>query len=128
MSARRELHYAATVHRIIWNKRPEYLFEKLVWIKDITLRSLRSFAQTHLQIPKHRTPRYRRGFRFTAASIWNDLPPPLRNKMTTELFKSKYKSALLKKQLAAENMKPAYHKCLKLKKFFNTNEPLDKCN
>ncbi|XP_072948764.1 uncharacterized protein [Epargyreus clarus] len=118
MRARRELHYACTVHRVIWNKKPEYLFEKLHWVKDISSRSLRSHIQNLLITPTHSSRRYRGCFKFAAASIWNDLPPPLRKKMSTESFKAKYSSALLRRQIAAENLKHAHWKSFHLREFF----------
>lgn len=118
MGARRELLYACTVQRVIWNKKPEYLFDKLIWIKDISQRCHRSTTQNLLSIPKHKTTRYRGCFRFNAAKIWNDLPPPMRQKMSVHCFKTKFKSALLKKQLAAENLKHAYWDLLSLKDYF----------
>lgn len=118
MKARAELHYACTVHRVIWNKKPEYLFEKLTWVKDNVQRSLRTATQNRLQIPKHHSTRYRGSFSFYAASIWNDLPPPMTAKMSTDCFKNRYKSALLKRQLAAENIVRSYWKELPLKNYF----------
>ncbi|XP_072930460.1 uncharacterized protein [Epargyreus clarus] len=118
MCARRELQFACTVQRILWNKKPEYLFEKLVWVKDISNRSVRSNSQSLLVKPACKSKRYRVCFKFAAASIWNDLPPPLRTKMSPDTFKTKYKSALLRKQVAAENLKHAYWKCLTLNEFF----------
>lgn len=119
MTARRELHYACTVHRVIWNKKPEYLFQKLNWVEDISERSRRPNRNHLLVTPAHHSNRYRGCFKYAAARIWNDLPPPLRNKMTTDTFKNKYKSALLRRQLAAENLKHAHWMSLPLKGFFN---------
>lgn len=118
MSGRRELHYACAVQRVIWNKKPEYLFEKLLWVKDSTQRSLRQNLENHLKIPPHKSRRYTGCFRFSAAKIWNDLPPPLKRKMGTETFKAKYKLALMKKQLAAENLNFAHWKLLDPRKYF----------
>lgn len=112
MDARRELQYACTVHRVIWNKKPEYLFEKISWYKDMSTKSLRSATQNMVRILPHKTTRYRSCFRYRAAKIWNDLPPPMKNKMTTECFRAKYKSALLRRQCVAENLKHAYWKDL----------------
>lgn len=118
MKARSELQYACTVQRVIWNKKPEYLFEKLTWNKNISQRSLRPAVYNMLKIPKHKSTRFRGSFKFHAASIWNVLPPPMRTKMSTECFKAKYKTALLKKQLAAENLRRGYWKSLPLKNYF----------
>lgn len=118
MKAKSELLYACTVHRIIWNKKPEYLFEKLTWIKNLTQRSLRPAIQNLLKIPKHKSTRYRRSFKFHAASIWNVLPPPMRAEISIDCFKNKYKTALLRRQLAAENLSRGSWKSLPLNIYF----------
>lgn len=118
MSARRNLQYACTIHRVIWSKKPDYLFEKLLWVKDFSHCNARSNTHGLLRIPNHKSTRYRGCFKFSAAKIWNDLPPPLRKKMSTECFKGRYKAALLKRQLAAENLKHTWWQYLQLKKFF----------
>lgn len=114
MEARRELQYACTVHRVIWSKNPDYLFEKLAWKRDFPHAS-RHVMSNLIKIPKHKSARYEGCFKFAAARIWNDLPPPLREKMSTDSFKRQYKKALLKRQLDTENIKHSYWKHLSLK-------------
>ncbi|KAG6454220.1 hypothetical protein O3G_MSEX008573 [Manduca sexta] len=116
MRSRMELQYAGLIHRIIWNKTPAYLFEKLTWYQQGS-KHLRSASLNMIKIAPHTSARYRGCFKFAAASIWNDLPPPLRLKGSVGSFKNKYKSALLKKQLAAENVKHSYLKNLSLKPY-----------
>lgn len=118
MKARRELNYACTVHRILWNRKPEYLFEKIQGASDNSQRSRRTATENLLKVPKHKSTRYQGSFKYYAASIWNNLPPPMRKKMTVKCFKNKYKGALLKKQLAAEDLRLGYWKMLSLKDFF----------
>lgn len=113
MKARRELQYACTIKKIIYSKKPEYLFEKLNWRQGV-----RNSNKHLLAIPVHRTAHFRGCFRMLSASIWNDLPPPLRERMSADTFKFKYKTALLKRQLAGEDLKHSCMKDLKLKKYF----------
>jgi hypothetical protein len=117
MKARMELQYACLVQRVLWSGNPDYLFQKLSWARDDS-RSLRSIVINLLKIPRHCSVHYRGCFRFTAASIWNDLPPPLRLKVSASLFKKTYKDALLKRQLAVESLKHSFKNTLSLKKFF----------
>jgi hypothetical protein len=118
MAARRELLYACTVHKTIWNKKPDYLFEKLTWIKTTTQRSLRSVLINNLKIPKHSSTRYRGSFKFSASSIWNDLPPPIKTKMTLATFKKKYTNALFNRQLDVENITSGSCNSIRLKEYF----------
>lgn len=119
MSARRELHYACLTQRVIWSKCPDYLFEKLTWKRDFSRSNLRSVSSNMLQIPAHKSTRFKGCFKLQASKIWNDLPPPLRIKMTVQSFKLKYKFALQKKQCATENLKHPYHKDITLRAFFS---------
>lgn len=118
MRARRELHYACLTQRVIWSKSPIYLFEKLTWKKNLKRSNLRSVSSNLLQIPCHKSSRFRGCFKFKTAKIWNDLPPPLRIKMSVKCFRSKYKVALQKKQRAVENLKQPFHKTVALRDFF----------
>lgn len=98
MKARRELHLACTTQKVIWNKLPEYLFEKLIWIKDMHYANTRSKTLNKLLISKHKTVGYKGSFKYSASKIWNNLPPPFRNKMSSGTFKVKYKIMLLYRQ------------------------------
>lgn len=82
MSATRELQYVCCIKKVVWTKNPEYFFEKRTWIKEIVFKNLRTTTLNFLSIPKYKTAIYWGCFKFYAASIWNDLPPPLRQKMS----------------------------------------------
>jgi hypothetical protein len=93
MSNRRHLHLAYTVRKIIELEKPQYLFHKLKWVEDTRGRVLR--RSTKLVIPPHKTIFFRGGFKFAAAKIWNDLPPPLRERIPLFKFKQLVKGHLL---------------------------------
>lgn len=97
MKARRELHLACTTQKVLWSKKPDYLFEKLSWVKDIHAVNTRSKFLNTLHIPKHKTARFRGCFKYSASKIWNDIPPPSRKKMSSSTFKIRYKIMLLKR-------------------------------
>lgn len=98
MKARRELHLACITQKILWGKNPEYLFQKLTWIKDIHSLNTRSKLFHALSTPKHKTTRFKGSFKYSASKIWNTIPPPMRKKMSSVVFKLKYKALLLNRQ------------------------------
>lgn len=87
MKSRRELHLACLAQKVIWGKKPDYLFEKLLFTKDIHNLNTRSKLQNKLAIPKHNTAGFRGCFKYKTSKIWNDLPPPLRKKIGGHTFK-----------------------------------------
>lgn len=82
MEARRKIHLSCMVLKIIFNKRPRYLYTKLEWVQDVQERNTRRREGNKLVIPAHRTAQYKGGFKYSATKIWNDLPPPLRKSMS----------------------------------------------
>lgn len=102
MKSRRNLHIAMLIHRVIFNKRPPYLYDRLHWRVD---RGTTRFQQKKkLAIPTHKKAGFRGCFRFAAAKVWNDLPPPLRewNYPTSEItIKKKLRNFYLNDQIEA---------------------------
>lgn len=82
METRRQLHLTCLVHKVALKKRPKYLFEKLEWVKDVQQRNTRRREANKLVIPTHRTSNFKGSFKYSAAKIWNNLPPPLRQSMS----------------------------------------------
>lgn len=117
MANRRELYFACSVQKVIWSKKPEYLFEKLTWIKDIHNRSTRAATLNLLALPNLRTVGARGCFKYQASKIWNDLPPPMREQISLPIFKSKYKNKLLLTQKLGENLKQPFKITHKVKWF-----------
>lgn len=99
MSARRKLHLAYLVFKVLDSKTPAYLWAKLTSVKDCHHMFTRGLAQNKLVIPKHRTAGFKGGFKYAASKIWNDLPPPLRSKISRQTFKIKLRKVLLERQI-----------------------------
>lgn len=98
MTARRELHLACCVQKIIKSKKPLYLYSKLDWFQDAPGMNTRRRMDSLLKIPKHKSASYRGCFKFASTKIWNDLPPPLRGPVSVHLFKKKFIDKLLDRQ------------------------------
>lgn len=78
MKSRRKLHLAVSLHKIVRSKKPNYLYQKLDWLENRKDRSVRENEKIKLLIPKHKTVGFKGSFKYAAAKIWNNLPPPLR--------------------------------------------------
>lgn len=98
MKSRRELHLACLTQKVIWNKKPEYLFEKLIFNKDTHHLNTRSKLHNKLAVPKHNTAGFQGCFRYRTSKIWNDLPPPLRKNICGHAFKILVKRFLFHRQ------------------------------
>lgn len=92
MSARRSLHFATLLFGIVTDRKPLYLYEKL----NFSDRLVR--AATRLTCPRHSTAAFRGSFRYTATKCWNNLPPPIRNSKTLNIFKRNLRQHLLELQ------------------------------
>lgn len=99
MEGRRKLHLASLVHKVVHTKKPKYLHDKFEWLGDAHNKDTRSKVQSKMAFPSHKTANFRSGFRFAASKIWNDLPPPLQQNMSSYCFKFKLKSFLINKQI-----------------------------
>ncbi|XP_052758723.1 uncharacterized protein LOC128202436 [Galleria mellonella] len=100
---RRHLHLACLVYKVIQKKKPEYLYNKLTWMRDLHPLNTRSKSGSGLSLPIHRKSANRGSFKFSAAKIWNDLPPPLHEEMSQLCFKYRLKRVLLEKQNKGEH-------------------------
>lgn len=101
MKHRRELHLACLIHKVVWSKCPPYLHSRFKWSKDgSSCYNTRRKLTNLLEIPAHKTKGFRGSFSYMSAKIWNNIPPPLRVKITTRTFKIKYRKLLLAKQIS----------------------------
>lgn len=97
MSARRKLHLATLLFGTILTKKPDYLYKKLSWSRDVN--QIKTRASSYLMLASsHKTAAFRGSFKFAASRCWNDLPPPLRALKTIGAFRSKFKCYLLQQQ------------------------------
>lgn len=99
MKARRQLHLASLVHKIVHHHKPEYLFNKFTWAKDYHRHNLRSVVADMMMVPRHKTMGFKGCFKYAATKIWNDLPPPLHKCMSTHTFKKHLRSHLFALQI-----------------------------
>lgn len=98
MEARRKIHLACLVHKVIFKKRPTYLYDKLDSVRDVQQRCTRRREANKLVVPAHRSAQYKGGFKYSATKIWNDLPPPLRNSTSQVTWKKHLTVLFLNKQ------------------------------
>lgn len=98
IQSRLKLFCASQLHDVIYTKQPDYLFNKIPWRHS---KDRIRFASIVMIAPMHRTAAFRGCFRFWAAKIWNDIPPPLRTIRSKWSFKRKYREYLLFEQKSA---------------------------
>lgn len=99
MHGRRKLHLACLIQKVVHREIPVYLYEKFKWSGATKQRSARLRYFNSIIGFTHKTVGFRGSFRFAAAKIWNDLPPPLRRKMSNTTFKEKVRSLFFRTQL-----------------------------
>lgn len=94
MSNRRTLKLASTVFSLKQTGVPPYLARKLMWKQPRTAKGLRTQSDRTL-LPMIRLQAFRGSFRYAASKCWNDLPPPVRDSKSLEIFKKRCKACLL---------------------------------
>jgi len=87
-----EFKIATITHKTLQNGQPSYLFDLLHPYNPT--RTLRSSNTNLLEVPKIKSEIGRRSFSFSAPTIWNLLPPSLRNTKSSLAFRSQLKTHL----------------------------------
>lgn len=93
MSNRRKLHSAVFYLKIIKNKSPTYLFDKINLRSDYHQINIRS--KTSLSMPHFKTSLFRRSFSYNIVNYYNNVIPQQLKKLTLTKFKNCYKDILL---------------------------------
>nr|CAI5828517.1 unnamed protein product [Callosobruchus analis] len=93
MSQRRFLHSACMYQKILRNKEPTYLFNKIKFRKHI--HSLNVRTKHNITTPKHRTEQFKRSFSYQIGKIYNELPTEI-TRLNLKDFKRKLKFDLLR--------------------------------
>jgi hypothetical protein len=83
---------ASLTYKTLNYKQPTYLLELLHPV--VPTRTLRSSTQQLLKIPAIKSQIGRRSFSFSAPTVWNSLPLPLRSSPSLDLFLSRLKTHL----------------------------------
>lgn len=96
MQNRRRLLTACLYHKIIIQKKPAYLYEKIKFRTDVHTLNLR-FKGT-ITPPLHRTSLYEGGFSYNISKVYNALNEDLKNSTVTS-FKRKYRQVLFDSQI-----------------------------
>lgn len=97
MKNRRFLHSAALFSKIIANKMPPYLFNKITYRSDVHNINIR--FKGNLTPPMHATEIFKRSFSFNIVCCFNNLPQNIRNAFNIRRFKT----LLFKRLLAEQN-------------------------
>lgn len=84
MNERRHLHLLCLFHKILINKSPPYLYEKIRFRTDIHNINIRFKGK--LTIPSHNTTLYERSFSYLIAKYLNDFSENI-NRMSSATFK-----------------------------------------
>nr|CAI5828002.1 unnamed protein product [Callosobruchus analis] len=91
-SQRRFLHSACIYQKILRNKEPTYLFNKIKFQKHIHTLNVRT--KQNITTPKHRTEQFKRSFSYQIGKIYNELPTEI-TRLSLKDFKRKLKFDLL---------------------------------
>lgn len=98
MSSRRYLHFATLLFGVVKRRKPLYLYDRLTW-------SLRT-RLNRLCLQPHRTAAFQGTFKYAAAKIWNDIPPPIRDTGSSTGFRNKLKELMLMRQVNGYGSNP----------------------
>lgn len=97
--SRRHQHILIFLHGILNNtSSPLYIKERFKYLSSTHNLHLRSTLNNLLEIPTHSSTRYSNSFTVTSASLWNNLPFPLRTITSVASFKNHLHSYFLKNQ------------------------------
>uniref|UniRef100_A0A1Y1NKD6 Reverse transcriptase domain-containing protein n=1 Tax=Photinus pyralis TaxID=7054 RepID=A0A1Y1NKD6_PHOPY len=95
MSNRRKLNHACFIHKIISNKFPPYLYEKIQFRHN--LHNLNTRTKHLISIPKHQTVLYQRSFSYNVPKIYNSLSCHLHS-CSQKRFRENLRLKLLEQQ------------------------------
>lgn len=87
MDARRKLHCACMFHKVVLNKTPAYLYNKITFRTDVHNLNLRHRGV--VMIPSHRTQFFKKGFSYKISKVYNNLPNFLKS-TSIHRFKADY--------------------------------------
>nr|CAI5860529.1 unnamed protein product [Callosobruchus analis] len=91
--SQRRLHSACMHQKILRNKEPTYLFNKIRFRKHI--HSINVRTKHNITTPKHRTEQFKRSFSYQIRKIYNELPTEI-TRLNLKYFKRKLKFDLLR--------------------------------
>ena len=74
---------------------PSYLINLFRYVNTVHDRPTRSSSNNALYLPKPNFESFKNSFQYAGASLWNQLPPDLKNSTSLELFKTRYKKQSL---------------------------------
>ena len=74
---------------------PSYLINLFRYVNTVHDRPTRSSSNNALYLPKPNFESFKNSFQYAGASLWNQLPPDLKNSTSLELFKTRYKKQIL---------------------------------
>ena len=86
MEQRRYIHLCCFIHKIVTTKTPTYLYELIVWRRDIHNVNVRNSNAVH--IPKHKTEFFKSSFLYQMANVYNQLPTEMFN-LSSQQFRNK---------------------------------------
>lgn len=97
LQARRQLHFATLLFKIIKTRSPDYLYTKLDWSSTHNRHNTRASSYM-LVTPSFKTAAFRGSFKYAASKCWNNLPPPIRALKTVKTFSTRLKIYLIAMQ------------------------------
>lgn len=95
MKNRRLLHTATLLHKVVTNKAPPYLFNKIKYRSEVHDANIRNPSALH--IPQHTTKKFQHTFSYQAPHIYNNIDNHLKL-LSINSFKINFKVNLLTKQ------------------------------
>lgn len=96
MKNRRLLQTASLYHKIILNKKPPYLYNKITFRTDVHNLNLR--FRGLITAPQHRTAIFERSFQYNISKIYNNIPSYLKS-LSIKSFRKQYSNKLLQLQI-----------------------------
>ena len=91
MRQRRLLHFLCLCHRVVVDKVPQYLYQKIQFRTDVHHLNIRH--KGNITIPAHRTTTFERSFSYNVAKLYNGCPAELKS-MSHVTFKRNIKDLI----------------------------------
>lgn len=95
MKNRLNLHTVTLIHKILTEKKTNYLHRKIQYRTDIHNINVR--RKNYISCPKHKLHIFKCSFSYNAYKLYNPVPSNLKN-LTTNKFKTVYKNILFLSQ------------------------------
>ena len=95
ISERRDFFLSKLIFQSIHGLAPSYLSDRIIMKEDIRGYQPRDANVVDVYLPRVKKEIYKKSLMFLGGTLWNSLPPPVKNSTSLNIFKNMYKSMVL---------------------------------